>query len=118
MNAVVPENTLWKKKEVLKVFFMEEQTKFTYKRATLQSWMVMKIVREGWKFDGVENGQHVPHFEQAYHATEAEIRVKFESKLAMLFSWSTIIGGASAASEATLSSCQSRFVIYVCIVRA
>ena len=29
-----------------------------------------------------------------------------------------IIGGASAASEATLSSCQSRFAIYVGIVRA
>ena len=81
MNAVVPEDTLWKKKEVLNVYFMGEQTKFTYKRAPLQSWMVMNIVREGWKFDGVEKGEHVPRFEQAYHATEAEVRVKFESKL-------------------------------------
>ena len=29
-----------------------------------------------------------------------------------------VIGGASAASEATLSSCQSRFAIFVGIVRA
>ena len=29
-----------------------------------------------------------------------------------------IIGGASAASEATLSSCPLRFAIYVSIVRA
>ena len=41
----------------------------------------MNIVREGWKFDGVEKGEHVPRFEQAYHATEGEVRVKFESKL-------------------------------------
>ena len=30
----------------------------------------------------------------------------------------SIIGGASAAGEATLSSCQLRFAIYVSIVRA
>ena len=63
---------------------MGEQTKFMYKRAQLKSWMVMNIVKEGWKFDGVDNGEHVPRFEQAYHATDAEIRVKFESKLAVL----------------------------------
>ena len=35
-----------------------------------------------------------------------------------ILTFTKFIGGASAASEATLSSCQSRFAIYVGIVRA
>ena len=75
----MPKTTLWNE-PVLKVYFMGEQTEIKYKQASLQSWMVMNIVKERWNFDGTENGKHAPRFEQAFHASGAHIRVKFESK--------------------------------------
>ena len=76
---VYAKDALWNE-PVLKVYFMGEQTEVKYKRASLQSWMVMDIVRKEWNFDGIENGVHVPRFEQTSHASDAHIRVKFESK--------------------------------------
>lgn len=79
MHAVVPKNTLWKT-PVLKVFFLGEQTKWSYHNSTLQSWMIMDIVKKGWDMDGIINGKYVPRFEQASNPYEAQIRVKFQSK--------------------------------------
>ena len=76
----MPKSTLWKE-QVLKVYFFEpEQDKFTYKGAKLHSWRVMQIVREGWNFTKIENGECVPTFEQVSDARDAHIRVLFKSK--------------------------------------
>lgn len=75
--GTLPLHTLWRKMPVLKVFFMEEPTQWTYQNSTLQSWMVMDIVKEGWNMEGIKNGEHVPCFEQTSKPYDAQIRVKF-----------------------------------------
>lgn len=59
---------------------MEEETGWHYRGAILRSWRIMAIVKEGWNVQMFENGEFVPHFEQTEHASQAQIRVKFESK--------------------------------------
>lgn len=56
---------------------MEEQDYWIYQNTTLRSWMVMDIVKKGWNMEGIENGEHVPRFEQTSKPHEAQIRVKF-----------------------------------------
>ena len=80
MSAVVCKAPLWKE-SVLNVYFFNEEERMRYRGVPLQSKNVMEIVKEGWDFEGLKNGEHVPSFNQVFRARDAHIRVQFKCKM-------------------------------------